>query len=116
MEAVFAVGFICIFFYLLIHFGRHEYIQDGFEEAIGDIEGRLEWARTRTSFPFGMKAQLDVAGELLGRAKKLWRKNKWHQAYCVALQSQEAVDKAQNIYKRVIKSNRQHKSAEKEDS
>ncbi len=113
MEAVLAVGFIGIFFYLLIYFARHEYVQDGYEEAIGDVEGRLEWARTRTSFPFGMRAQLDVARELLGRAKRLWKKNKWHQAYCVALQSQEAVNKAQCIYSRVIRSPKKAEALEK---
>ena len=113
MEVILAVGFISIFSYLLVHFARHEYVQEGYEEIIDDIEGRLEWARTRASFPFGMKAQLDLAKELLSRSKRLWDKNKWHQAYCVILQSQEAVNKAQNIYSRVIRSRRTPDIADK---
>jgi hypothetical protein len=102
MDNVMFVVFFGIVIYLFIQFARQEYVQDDFEDTIDDIEGRLEWARTRTSFPFGMKAQLEVSNDLLKRAKNLWERNKWHQAYLVALQSQKAMNKAQNIYCRTI--------------
>lgn len=107
MDTVLIIMFSVMVVYVFIQFARQEQIQEDYEDAIIDIEGRLDWARTRRSFPFGMKAQLEVSNELLGKAKSLWKENKWHQAYRVALQSQRAIDKAQKIYSSVIKS-RQH--------
>jgi hypothetical protein len=98
MNTVLAIGFLVAVFFFLIQFARQEHFQDYYEDTLDDVEGRLEWARTRTSFPFGMKAQLEVCHELLAKAKSLWQENKWHQAYQVALQSQKAMNKAQNIY------------------
>jgi hypothetical protein len=98
MNNVLVIGFLVVIFYYLIQFARQEHVQDDFEDAIVDVEGRLEWARTRTFFPFGMKAQLEVAHELLVNAKSLWKENKWHRAYRAALQSQKAMNKAQSIY------------------
>lgn len=103
MNTVMAVGFLGIILYFFIQFARQEHIQDDYEDAIIDVEGRLAWARTRTSFPFGMKAQLEVARELLERAKFFWKENKWHQAYRTARQSQEAMNRAQRIYCVAIK-------------
>lgn len=103
MNTVLAIGFFVIIYYVIIQFARQEHIQEYYEDAIIDVEGRLEWARTRSSFPFGMKAQLEVSYELLGEAKSLWKGKKWHQAYRVALQSQEAMNKAQSIYSSAIK-------------
>lgn len=103
MNTILVVGFIVLFFNILVQFARQEHVQDYYDEAIGDVEGRLEWARTRTSFPFGMKAQLEVSYELLGKAKSLWKESEWHKAYRVALQSQEAMNKAQKIYCSAIK-------------
>lgn len=107
MEYVFAIGFLVILPYLCIQYARQEHIQDIYEEAICDVEGRLEWAHTRRLFPFGMKAQLEVSRDLLGKAKNLWKENKWQQAYRVALQSQGAMNRAQTIYSTVIMA-RQH--------
>ena len=98
MNNVLVIGFLVVIFYHLIQFARQEHVQDDFEDTIVDVEGRLEWARTRTFFPFGMKAQLEVSHELLVNAKNLWKKNKWHRAYRAALQSQKAMNKAQSIY------------------
>lgn len=98
MNNVLVIGFLVVIFYYLIQFARQEYVQDDFEDAIVDVEGRLEWARTRAFFPFGMKAQLEVSRELLVNAKSLWKENKWHRAYRAALQSQKAMNKAQSIY------------------
>lgn len=98
MNTVLAFIFLFIIFYLFIQFGREEEIQDVYNDIISDVEGRLEWARTRNSFPFGMKAQLEVSCRYLRRAKSLWKKNKWHQAYRVVLQAQKAMNRAQNIY------------------
>ena len=103
MSLFLAVGFLTILIYLLIQFARQEYVQEYYEEAITDIEGRLEWAYSRKAFPFGMKSQLKNCRTLLEKAKRLWHENKWHQAYQVALQSQEAMNKAQNLYSNVLK-------------
>lgn len=103
MNTVLAIGFLGVIFYFLIQFARQEHVQEDYEDTVADVEARLEWARTRTSFPFGMKAQLEVSCELLGKAKGFWKENKWHQAYRVALQSQEAMNKAQSIYSTAIK-------------
>lgn len=103
MNTVLAVGFFTVIFYYLIQFARQEEIEEYYEEAIIDVEGRLDWAHTRTTFPFGMKAQLQVAGELLDKAKRLWQDKQWHKAYRVILQSQEAMDRAQRIYVAAIR-------------
>lgn len=103
MNNILVIGFFVVVFYYLVQFARQEHVQEDYEDAIVDVEGRLDWARTCTSFPFGMKAQLDVCYELLDKAKSLWEENKWHHAYRVALQSQEAMNKAQNIYSSYIK-------------
>lgn len=107
MNTVLTVGFLGGVFYLLVQFARQEHYQDGFDDAIVDIEGRLEWARTRTFFPFGMRAQLEVSHDLLGKAKDLWSENKWQQAYRVALQAQKAMNRAQAIYSSVVMAGKQ---------
>jgi hypothetical protein len=58
MDTVLGIGFCIILFYFIIQYARQEHVQEEYEEAIIDVEGRLEWACTRTSFPFGMNAQL----------------------------------------------------------
>lgn len=103
MDTFLAIGFFVSIFYLFLQFARQEQVQEAYEDAILDVEGRLEWAQTRSFHPFGMKAQLEMSCELLGRAKGLWKENQWHQAYRVALQAQRAMNKAQKIYCLVIK-------------
>ncbi len=105
MNAVLGLGFYSVIIYLLIQFARQEIVQDNYDDAIVDIEGRLDWARTCSFFPFGMKSQIEVATELLEKAKCLWVENKWHQAYVIACRSQEALNKAQSIYSSGIKIN-----------
>jgi hypothetical protein len=107
MSTVWAIAFFSGFMYLLVQFARQENVQDEYEDAIVDVEARLDWARTRTTFPFGMKAQLEVCGTLLDKSKALWNQNKWQQAYRVVLQSQEAMNRAQRIYSSMLKSRRQ---------
>ncbi len=102
MHTALAIGFFILFLYLLIQSARHETIQDDYEDIIIDVEGRLDWARSRPSYPFGMRTQINMSNELLGKSKILWNNNKWHQALRVALQSQEAINRAQNIYRKVI--------------
>lgn len=102
MHSFLTIGFIVTLFFTFLQFARQEYIQEFYEEAVLDVEGRLDWAKSRRTFPFGMRAQIDVSAELLGNAKYLWRKRKWDKAYQAALQSQEAMDKAQRIYSSVI--------------
>ena len=106
MHTVLTLGFIFSLFFLLIQFARQEYIQEYYEETILDVEGRLEWARSRRTFPFGMRAQMDVCLQHLGHAKSLWKAHKWDRAYQAALQSQEAMNRAQRIYSSVIASRR----------
>lgn len=114
MHSVLVIGVFFLFLYYFVQFARQEHIQEYYEDAIFDVEGRLEWARSRTSFPFGMKAQIDVSSRLLGKAKSLWKENKWQQAYRVALQSQEAMNKAQNIYRSVVISRRHSREKKSE--
>lgn len=102
MHVIPAIVFSALLVYLLVQFARQEEIQDGYEEAIIDIEARLEWARTRSCFPFGMETQMEISRELLGKAKNLWNQNRWHHAYRTALQSQKAMNEAQSIYSSMI--------------
>lgn len=104
MDIVVLIGFLAVLFHFLIRFARQEQVQEDYEDTIEDVECRLDWARCRTFFPFGMKAQLEVSHELLGEAKCLWKEDRWHQAYRVALQSQEAMNKAQSLYCAVVES------------
>ncbi len=102
MNVLLAVVFFSILLYLFVQFARQEEIQDFYEDAISDIEGRLEWAHSRKSFPYGMKAQIEISRDLLRMAKRLWSENKWQRAYQAALKSQEAIDRAQRIYSSMI--------------
>ena len=102
MHVFLAVVFSVLLIYLLVQFARQEEIQDDYKDAILDVEARLEWARTRSTFPFGMETQMEVASTLLVRAKNLWRQNQWHQAYRTVLQSQDAINRAQHIYSSMI--------------
>lgn len=103
MSTILAVLFFAALLYLFILFARQEHIQDYYENTVDEVEGRLEWAKTRSCFPFGMKAQIDVASKLLRKAKNLWEHHKWQQAYSIALQSQKAMNRAQSIYKSAIR-------------
>lgn len=107
MNTLLVIGLIVTFTYFCIQLARQEAVEDFYEDAIIDVEGRLDWARTRSFFPFGMKAQMDVSNELLRQAKTLWQENKWKKAYNVARQSQAAIDKAQSIYISGITTHRQ---------
>jgi len=102
MHVFLALVFSALLVYLLVQFGRQEEIQDEYEDAILDIEARLDWARTRSRFPFGMEAQMEISSTLLGRAKNLWNQNRWRQAYQAALQSRDAMDRAQRLYSSAI--------------
>lgn len=103
MSILLTIVFLGTILYLFIQFARQEYLQEDYEEAVLDVEGRLEWARSRTSFPFGMKAQMEVSFELLQQAKKLWRDNQWSRACLVSRKSQKAMDRAQAIYRSAIR-------------
>ena len=103
MDVIGVFVFLVVLLYFFIQFARQENVQDDFEDTIADVEGRLDWAYSRTSFPFGMKAQLEVSHQLLDKAKNLWKEHKWHQAYRVALQSQKAMNNAQGIYSLAIR-------------
>ena len=102
MHVFLALVFSALLIYLLVQFARQEEIQDEYEDAILDIEARLEWARTRSRFPFGMQAQMEISHDLLGQAKNLWSQNRWRQAYQTALQSQDAMNRAQRLYSSAI--------------
>ena len=98
MSIILAVAFTVMIFSLFVQFARHEFIEDYYEDIIIDVEGRLEWAHSLRSFPFGMTSQLDVCRERLDKAKNLWQHNHWGKAYETALKSQQAMDKAQDLY------------------
>lgn len=102
MQSIFAILFLVFILYLFVQFARQECIQDDYLEVVDDVESRYEWARTRTLFPFGMRAQLERSQELLWLAKSLWQKGRWQQAHCVVRQSQDAMNKAQRIYCSVV--------------
>lgn len=102
MQVILAFVFSTMLVYLLVQFARQEEIQDEYEDTILDIEARLEWARTRSRFPFGMQAQMEISRELLAKAKNLWNQNRWRQAYQTALQSQDAMNRAQRLYSSAI--------------
>ncbi|MGI9536361.1 MAG: hypothetical protein ACR2PB_04780 [Desulfocapsaceae bacterium] len=102
MHIILAFVFSALLVYLLVQFARQEEIQNEYEDAILDVEARLEWARTRSCFPFGMKAQMEISRDLLGKAKNLWNQNRWRQAYQTALQSQDAMNRAQRLYSSAI--------------
>ena len=106
MNVLLAFVLLAVILYLLIQFGRQEYAQEYYDETIVDVEGRLDWARTRSIFPFGMRAQIDVCSQRLGEAKRYWAADRWHQACHSAFLSQEAIDKAQRIYSSAIKRER----------
>lgn len=103
MHSLLVILFLTQLVYLLVRFERQDNVLEYYEDAVLDVESRLSWAGSRNSFPFGMKAQMEVSRDLLGQAKSLWRQNKWHQAYRVALQSQEAMNRAQSIYSSFIR-------------
>lgn len=98
MNTVLAIVIFSYIYYHLILFARQEHIEDEYIETISDVEGRLDWAHSRSYFPFGMRAQMEVSQEMLGKARNLWEQKKFQKAYHVALQSQEAIDRAQQLY------------------
>jgi len=49
-----------------------------------------------------MQAQIEQSGELLGKAKWLWSNQRWQSAYRAALQSQEAIDRAQHLCRSML--------------
>ena len=98
MNAFLAIGFIVTVIYFFTQFAKQEAVEEFYEAVIIDVEGRLDWAISRSTHPFGMQANITRASKLLFQAKRLWRGNKFHQAYQVACASQQAMDKAQSIY------------------
>ncbi|PKF61038.1 hypothetical protein CW745_12050 [Psychromonas sp. psych-6C06] len=98
MSVFFVILLIATITYLFIKFAQQEALEPFYQQAVLDIEGRLDWALSRSYYPFGMKAQIEVSDTLLHKAKDLRDHQQLHQAYQVALQSQHAIDNAQNIY------------------
>ena len=103
MNSVLTIIIVSYIYYHLILFARQEEIEDQYTETITDIEGRLDWACSRSRFPFGMKAQMQVSRERLKEARELWQKKKFQRAYQMAVRSQEAMDKAQQLYVQTIR-------------
>ena len=103
MTYILAVGCLAIIFHYLIQFARREHLEEYYEVAIIHVEGRLDWARSRPFHPFGMKSQLEVSADLLDNAKNLWNNDKSLEAYRVARQAQDAMNRAQNIYCKAIR-------------
>jgi hypothetical protein len=98
MSILLAAAIIYIISYYLILFIQQEAVEEFYQDVILDIEGRLDWARSRRTYPFGMQAKMDESNKLLRQAKNLWQGNQYRQAYRVARQSQMAIDRAQSIY------------------
>jgi len=98
MNAFLAIGFIVTVIYFFTRFAKQEAVEQFYEAVILDVEGRLDWATSRSTHPFAMQVNITRASKLLFQAKSLWRGNKFHQAYQVARESQQAIDKAQSIY------------------
>ncbi|SDO79183.1 hypothetical protein [Desulforhopalus singaporensis] len=98
MDCLVIIAVIWAMLYCFIQFAKKEYVEEEYLAILSDVEGRLEWAHTRRFFPFGMKAQLEVTSNLLGKAKNHWGKHQWQQAYRSIAQSQEAMNKAQCLY------------------
>ena len=103
MNILLAIIIFSYVYYHLILFARQEEIEEQYTEAITDIEGRLDWASSRSRFPFGMRAQMQVSQERLHQARDLWQRKQFQRAYRMALQSQEAMDRAQRIYVHTIR-------------
>ncbi len=98
MDTIFTLGLIALITYLFSQFAKQEAVEEFYLAIIMDVEGRIDWAVTRSSYPFGMLANIELSNKLLQQARELWRGKQFHQAYRVARQSQKAIDKAQNIY------------------
>ena len=89
MSDFMTLGFIITLFYLLVRFARQEQIQDVYEAVVIDIESRLDWARTRRNYPFGMESQMAISKIFLTGPRQLWLENRWAQAYKTALKSRK---------------------------
>ncbi len=74
MSIILAVAFTVMIFSLFVQFARHEFIEEYYEDIIIDVEGRLEWAHSLRSFPFGMASQLDACREHLDKAQDLYKR------------------------------------------
>lgn len=98
MNILFIFALIVTITYVIFRLGQHEAVDEYYHEAILDIESLQAWANTRTTYPFGMKAQMDISNKLLHQAKDLRYESEYRHAYRVALQSLHAIDKAQRIY------------------
>lgn len=92
---------ILLFFnviYLIIQFAKEEEVVEDYKQTVVDVEGRLEWANSRSTFPPGMRTQLTRSKRLLRQAQELWKEQNWQKAYQRALEAQEAMNRAQAIY------------------
>lgn len=98
MSMLFVFTLIVTITYIIFKFGQQETVDVYYQEAISDIESLQAWANSRNTYPFGMKAQMDISNKLLHQAKHLRCESEYGRAYRVALQSLHAIDKAQRIY------------------
>ncbi|MCP4326336.1 MAG: hypothetical protein GY951_10860 [Psychromonas sp.] len=98
MNSLFVIGLIVTIIYFLVQFAKQEAIEEFYDAIIIDVEGRLNWAASRTTLPFGMLENINTASKQLALSKYLWGEHKYHQAYQIACESQQAIENAQILY------------------
>lgn len=107
MNSLLPLAAIGIMLYVFWRFGYQEERSEPYEEAILDVQGRLEWARSRqTPLPPGMESQLQRTSQLLDEAKELWSTNKWDKALKKAWEAQTAMNTAQEIFVQALNAKR----------
>lgn len=98
MSIMFTFIAILTITYFIFKFAQQENVEEYYQQTILDIEALQDWAASRTTYPFGMKAQIEISNDLLHQAKILQGESEYQHAYQVARQSWSAINKAQKIY------------------
>lgn len=98
-SGIISLAVIAAMLYLFWRFGYREERVEPYEEAILDVEGRLDWADSRAKpLPPGMEAELGRTRELLEEAKSLWKSGQWDKAVKTAWKAQKAMTIAQDTF------------------
>ncbi len=99
MSGVIALTVIAVMLVVFWRFGYRDERVEPYEEAVLDVEGRLDWAHSRAKpLPPGMESQLARTSKLLEEAKALWAANKWDRAVKKAWAAQKSMTTAQDIF------------------
>lgn len=98
-SSVLVLFIIAAMLYVFWKFGYRDERAEPYEEAVNDVESRLDWARSRpTPLPAGMETHLQEAETLVAEAKKLWNGMKWDRALRTAWKARKAMNQAQGIF------------------